>query len=107
VVGALLAKGADIEAKGMVSITRACALCPSRCEEGGSYGETAHYCSAERRRFAMPLLNASFNGHTEVVGVLLVKSADTQAKCNVSIARDCALCPSHSRTHMQKAHGCL
>ena len=46
-------------------------------------------------------------GHVEVVGALLAKGADVEAKSNVSIARACALCPSHSLTHMQKAHGDL
>ena len=53
-----------------------------------------------------PLTLACEEGHLEVVRALLAKGADVEAKPNVSIARACALCPSHSRTHMQKAHGC-
>jgi hypothetical protein len=41
-----------------------------------------------------PLLYASQNGHLAVVGALLAKGADVQAKDNVSIARAFALCPS-------------
>jgi hypothetical protein len=43
----------------------------------------------------------------DVVVALLAKGADVKAKSNVSIARACALCPSHSLTHVQKAHGYL
>ncbi len=42
-----------------------------------------------------------------MIGALLAKGADVEAKSNVSIARAYALCPSHSLTHMQKAHGYL
>jgi hypothetical protein len=42
-----------------------------------------------------------------MVGALLAKGADVEAKTNVSIARACALGPSRSLTHMQKAHGYL
>jgi hypothetical protein len=39
--------------------------------------------------------------------MLLAKGADVEAKVMVSIARDCALCPSRSLTHMQNTHGYL
>jgi hypothetical protein len=54
-----------------------------------------------------PLHRASQGGHLEVVGALLAKSADVEAKDNVSIARACALCPSRSLTRMQYAYGYL
>jgi hypothetical protein len=43
----------------------------------------------------------------DVVVALLAKGADVEARDKVTIARACALCPSHSLTHMQKAHGYL
>jgi hypothetical protein len=55
----------------------------------------------------MPLHRASFTGHLAVVGALLAKGADVQAKDEVSIARACALCSTRSHTHMQNAHGYL
>jgi hypothetical protein len=42
----------------------------------------------------------------EVVGALLAKGADVEARDKVTIARACALCPSRSLAHMQNAHGC-
>ena len=54
-----------------------------------------------------PLFAASSNGHLEVVGALLAKGADVQAKVQLSIARACTLCPSRSLTRMKNAHGYL
>jgi hypothetical protein len=42
-----------------------------------------------------------------VVGALLAKGADVEAKNNVSIARAFAFFPACSLTHMQNAHGYL
>jgi hypothetical protein len=47
------------------------------------------------------LLRASQNGHLEVVGALLAKGADMEAKTDVSIARACALYLSLTLMHMQ------
>jgi ankyrin repeat protein len=54
-----------------------------------------------------PLQAACYNGNLEVIGALLAKGADVQAKDDVSMARARALCPSHSLTHTQDAHGYL
>jgi ankyrin repeat protein len=84
VLGALLAKGADVQAKTDVSIARAGAL---------YHRAHSHAC---KMRMAMCL----YGGCARVFTPLAVAvSQDVEAKTNVSIARACALCPS--RLHMR------
>jgi ankyrin repeat protein len=64
-------------------------------------------CAAPQSGGWTPLLLASQNSHLAVVEALLAKGAEVEAKNIVSIARACALCPSHSLTRMQNAHGYL
>jgi hypothetical protein len=54
-----------------------------------------------------PLIAASRNGYSEMVRALLEKGADVKARDKVTIARACALCPTRSLAHMQKANGYL
>jgi ankyrin repeat protein len=62
-------------------------------------------CASAPQYGRTPLYVASKNGHLEVVGVLLAKGADMEAKTEVSIARACALSLSRSLMHMENAHG--
>jgi hypothetical protein len=76
------------------------------CADGGaSHLRGRRHCSPAPQAGWTPLHNASNNGHLEVVEALLAKGADVEAKKQVNIARDCALCPSRSLARMQNAHG--
>jgi hypothetical protein len=50
--------------------------------------ERAGMCCAAQQIGRTPLISASVSGHSEVVGALLAKGADVEAKDEVSIARD-------------------